>query len=124
MAADGSLHVVQSAVWIVVQQRRAAHHHSGCAKAALQGVMLDEGLLNRMQLAIASQAFYRRDASFAHVKGEGHAARGDLAVHQYGTGRASSPVASDFRAGQPQLLPEKIGERSCRIDVYRYGPAI
>ena len=49
MAADRLLHVVQRAVGIALDELRATHDHARRAEAALQGVVLDESLLHRVQ---------------------------------------------------------------------------
>src|SRR5207247_7093449 len=48
---------------IFLEQRDGAHHHSGRAEAALEAMLFDEALLNRMELAIRLEAFDRSDFS-------------------------------------------------------------
>jgi hypothetical protein len=51
VAADRRLTSLGRWIGHALQQRRAAHHHAGRAEAALQGIVLDEGSLNRCSVS-------------------------------------------------------------------------
>ena len=57
MPAHCAAHVIEIAVRIALDEMRAAHDHARRAEAALQGVVLDERLLYRMELLTLRESF-------------------------------------------------------------------
>ena len=49
-------------------QRDGRHHLAGCAEAALEGIVIDEGLLNRVESAVLGKTLDGRDI---HAIGRG-----------------------------------------------------
>src|ERR1051326_9107737 len=117
MTADREFDFIERAFGIAFHQRRTAHHHSRRAKSALHGVMLDKGSLNRMKLFPVSQTFDCRDLLAASVESESHATRRHFAVEPDRAGRACASIASDFRTGESQILPEDLNQRRRGIHV-------
>src|SRR5258708_6834041 len=76
----------------------------GRAIAALERVMVDERLLQRMQLSVGCEAFDRGDLG-AIVHDRKRQARIDApSVNQYGAGAALALIAAFLRAGQVEAL--------------------
>ena len=73
VAADRGADIVGIGCRHAVKECRAAHDHPRRAKAALQGVMLDERLLHRMQRVALRQTLDRGDGARADIDGEHHA---------------------------------------------------
>src|SRR5713226_2453189 len=59
--AQPLLNLLGSGVWVLVQKRLAGNHESRRADATLLSVVIDKGLLNRMQFVALHQAFYGGD---------------------------------------------------------------
>ena len=65
--------------------------------AALEGVLVDECLLHRMQLAArCRQTFDGIDLAYLHRRGQGQARQHTLAVDVHGTGAALALIANLF----------------------------
>jgi hypothetical protein len=103
---------------------RATHHHAGRAEAALQGVVIDERLLHRMEPLALGESLDRRDLLAACIHREGHAARDDFAIEPHGTCGARAAVAADLGAGESELVAQHFHQRRRRIDVHGARPAI
>ena len=83
----------------------------GRAVAALQAVVLPEGLLHRVQLVTVGQAFDGGDVGAVGLDGE-HGARLDrLAADEDGAGPARRRVAADVGAGEPDHVAQVVDEQ-------------
>src|SRR5262245_58333118 len=49
---------------VLVEEGCGGEHHAAQAKAALRGLLVDEGLLDRMWLLSCAESFERRDLGF------------------------------------------------------------
>ena len=94
----------------------AGHDLPGRAIAALEGVALDEGGLQRMELVALRQALDGRDLAPLHEGSEREARFHALAVHQHRAGAALAEAAALLRAGQMQVLAQRIEQRGARIE--------
>ena len=94
----------------------AGHDLPGRAIAALEGVALDEGGLQRMKLIALRQAFDGRDLAPLHERGEREARFHALAVHQHRAGAALAEAAAFLRAGEMQVLAQSVEQRGARIE--------
>ena len=94
----------------------AGHDLPGGAIAALEGVALDEGGLQRMELLALGEALDGRDLASLHKGGEREARFHALAVHQHRAGAALAEAAALLRAGQMQVLAQGIEQRGARIE--------
>src|SRR5262249_43687790 len=84
---------------------------AGSAVAALEGVMLDEGLLQRVKRASLRQAFDGRDPR-AIVHNRQREARIDApALEENGAGAALAVVAPLFRSGEVEIEAQRIEQR-------------
>ena len=86
------------------------------AIAALEGVVVHEGLLQRMQRATLAQALDRDDVRAIARYGERQAAVDSLAVDQDRAGAALAMVAAFLGAGQVLLLAKQIEQRRPGLD--------
>ena len=94
--------------WVrsLLQQAYAGQDHSGRAVAALHGVGLDEGLLQRMEAAVLRQTFDGGDLfSFDFRDGCNAGAHG-RAIDEHGAGSAMAFATAILAAGEFQLVAE------------------
>ena len=92
---------------IPLQRSRYRHHHPGRAKSALQCVMLDKSRLHRMHFRDCPEPFNSRDLMPPRINRQHHARRDRPAIQMHRTCAARTPVANQFRPGQPQMLPKR-----------------
>ena len=94
-------------------------HHPRRAEAALEAVLLLERGLDRVQGAVALEAFDRRDLTAVGLHREHGARLHRLAVEQHRARAATRRVAADVRAGQPGAGADVVGEEHAWLDVVR-----
>jgi len=86
----------------------------GVTVAALEGVMVDERLLEGVQVvAIGRQPFDGDDLSFLVRDGQGQAAIDAPTVEQDGAGPTLPVVAALLGAGEAEPLAQRIQQRPC-----------
>src|SRR5438034_10991735 len=79
------------------------------AIAALEGIMGEEGRLDRMKIASASaQAFDGGDRPALDLRGERQATENTLAIDMHGTGATLTLIAALLRAGKAHMLAQGI----------------
>src|SRR5208282_2886056 len=88
-------------------QARSRHDHARCAEAALKALCLQEGLLHRMQLAVARQAFDRRDRAALGAIGRKEARMHRVAIDHHGAGAAIAGIASFFHAETAEFAQKR-----------------
>ena len=86
--------------------------HAGSAEAALDGGVVDEGLLQAVQPPILGESFNRRDRPATGFVGKRTAGAHPDAVQQDGAGAADSQLTATFGAGKLEVAPE---DRLARI---------
>ena len=94
----------------------AGHDLPGRAVAALEGVALDEGGLQRVQLFALRQALDGRDLAPLDEGSEREARFHALAVHQHRAGAALAEAAALLRAREMQVLAQGVEQRGARIE--------
>ena len=124
VAADRPPHVVVRRSGVLLDQRRADQHHPGGAEAALEAVLLLEGSLDRVQLAVRLEPLDGRDLVAVGLDGEHGAGLDRAAVEQHGAGAAAGGVAPDVRTGQPDRAPDVVHQQDPRFDVLGVGRAV
>src|SRR5262249_55666084 len=97
------------------QEIERRHQHAGRAEAALQPVMLAKRLLQRMELSVAHQALHRSELGAVGLDGEHDARARGLAVEQDRTRAADPVLATDMRAGEPQILADEVDQQLARL---------
>src|SRR5580658_9514439 len=119
-------------VRIVVQQRDSGHHLSAGTESALRSELGDECRLHLVQLAVRSlDAFDRGDLAVTHaVRQRRTGIHGD-SLDDDGAGAAFAMIAAELRAGQTELVADRVGQRFLRqnvdatagtVDVQRHQP--
>ena len=92
------------------------HDHAGRAEAALQAMMLAEGFLHRMQLAVLGETLDRHHIGTVAGNGERRAGLHGLAVDMDHAGAALAGVAADMCAGQTKLVPQELDQQRAAFD--------
>src|SRR5229473_322897 len=109
---------------IALEELRGRHDHARRAEAALQPVLLPEGVLDRVQLAVLGHAFDRGDLRAVGLDGQHGAGLHGLAVQMDDAGPALARVAAHVRAGEPGQLADEVHEEEPGLDVMRVSDAI
>ena len=92
------------------------HDHAGRAEAALQAVILAEGLLHRMQLLAVGEALDGEHVGAVRLHRQHGAGLDRLAVDMDDAAAALRGVAADMGAGQPQDLAQELDQQRARLD--------
>src|SRR5262245_39167162 len=102
---------------VLVQEPDRRHDHPGRAEAALEPMVLLEGRLHRVHLAVGREALDGGDLRPVRLDRE-HAARlHGLAVDVDGAGAAGDGVAAHVRAGEVEVLAEEVDEQPTLLDL-------
>src|SRR3954469_18977021 len=109
---------------IVVEEGGGGEDHPRRAVAALEAAMLHEGLLDRMQGAVARQPLDGGDLAVARRAERGDARADGLAVDEHGAGAADPGAAAVLGAGQPQVGAEHPEELAAVVGVEGGGTAV
>src|SRR5713226_4073485 len=109
---------------IALEELRRRHDHARRAEAALQPVLLPEGVLDRVQLAVLGHAFDRGDLRAVGLDGQHGAGLHGLAIQMDGAGPALAGVAAHVRAREPGQLADEVHEQEPGLDVMRVSDAI
>ena len=100
-----------------IAERRA--DLAGGAVAALEAVVLEEGLLQRVQLVAVGQALDGGDLGAVGGDREHQAGVDAAAVEQDGAGAALAVVAALLGAGQIEVLAQGVEQGGAVVDVER-----
>ena len=92
------------------------HQEARRAEPALQRVALAEGLLHRVQHLAAAVVVARQALDGGHLvpvdlDGEHQARAHRVAVDQHRARAADAVLAADVRAGQPEVVPQRVGQQ-------------
>src|ERR1017187_3499704 len=87
-------------VRVALQQLAGSHDHARRAEAALEAVLVPEGFLHGVQIAIGGQAFDGDDFAAVGLDGEHGTTFDDFAVERDGAFAADGRFAADVRAGE------------------------
>src|SRR5690554_79367 len=110
VASDPVADFLFAGIGYFVQQSVGAHDHAGRTEPALQTVLLHEGLLYGVQLAILSEPLDRQDLAPFGLYGEHRARLHRQAIDIDGTGSAVRGFTTDVRAGVLTLLAQGVYE--------------
>src|SRR5215211_7022768 len=123
-AGDRGPDLLLARVGVLVEQPTRGHEHARRAEPALQGVLLVEALLHRVELAVALERLDRADLMALGHRREDRARLDRLAVHQHHAGAAVGRVAAPVGAGQAGVLADEVHEQPARLDVARNALAV
>src|SRR6516225_999694 len=103
---------------LAVDNVDGGHDHAGGAIAALQPVMLAEGLLHGMQRSVGiGETFDGEHLRPLDLPDEYRARLHGLAVDVHDTGAALRRVAAHMGAGEPQVLAQELHQQRARIHI-------
>ena len=106
-------------------KRFRRHDHARRAIAALEGKLIDERLLQRMERAVGFfQSFNGHDAFAARFIGQIGTGADGRTVNQHCTGAANLDFAGNFSAVQIQRVAQDFSESFLRLAVYLPGFAV
>src|SRR5947209_4726957 len=101
---------------MMVEKRLTSHHKSGSTETALLRVVVNKGLLDRMELSILRQAFNRGDLMGLCVNGQHRAGINRFAVQMHRTCAAGATVAHALGAGQVELVAQSVEQCDPRFE--------
>jgi hypothetical protein len=85
------------------------------AKSALQAMVIDESLLQRMQLVAGRQALDRAYLFSLRLDGKHQAGADHLAINDHSAGTADAVLAADMRSGLPAFVADGIDQSAARL---------
>src|SRR2546430_6584458 len=124
VAFEAPTDLVLGRVRVLRQQVGRGHDEARCAVPALQAVLVPEGLLDRVQLAILGQALDRGQALALGLDGEHRAALHRLAVDVDCAGAALACIAPDVRPGEPEVVTKVMHEQEPGLDLMLVPAAV
>src|SRR5580698_131405 len=116
--------VLVADVQIFLQHVRCQHQKTRRAIAALQAVIVDEGLLQHRQLVAVGKALDGADFLALRLNGEHQAGAHRLVVDNYGTGAADAVLAADMGASLAAIVADGVDQRLARLDADRIIAAV
>src|SRR5713101_3640576 len=109
---------------VALEELGRGHDHARRAEAALQPVLLPEGVLDGVQLAVLGHAFDRGDLRAVGLDGQHGTGLHGLSIQMDGAGPALAGVAAHVRAREPGQLADEVHEQEPGLDVMRVSDAI
>src|SRR5215208_1827138 len=106
---------------VLSQQRRRAHQHARRAVAALQSVVVAEGLLEGAQLLLFREPLDGLDRRAVRLHREQHAALHERAVEDHAASAAVAGIAADMGASQVEVVADQVHEQAPRLDLPLVG---
>lgn len=103
--------LVQIRARVLPKEPFGRHDLAGGAIAALKGVFLQKGLLDRSQFVPVHEAFKRRNQCSFRLDGKGHTGVPGNAVHEDRACPTLPTLAPDLCSREAEALPEDIEER-------------
>jgi len=111
-------------VWMVFEQLHSRHHHARRTETALKAMTLAEGRLHRMQFALVTEPFDRRDLGALRLHSQDRAGFNGATVHVHGTGAALSGVATHVGSGEMQLVADQLDQEGPGININLNGTPV
>src|SRR5262249_34539697 len=116
--------VIVADVRVALEHACRQHEEARCAKAALQAVMVDERLLQRVQLVAVCQAFDGADLAAFRLHGTHEARATRFAVEQNRARAAHAMLAADMGSGLPAIVADRIDQRAAWIHPDRMAASV
>jgi hypothetical protein len=104
-------------VRVLGEERHRGQHHPRRAEAALEPVLLVEGLLDGVEGAVLCEALDRRQLLPVGLDGEERARLHRLPVHEQRARPARGRIAADVRTGEAEHVPQVVHEEQSGLDV-------
>src|SRR3984893_7670167 len=127
-AADVAAHVLGDVLVsrgvALLEQRDGRHDLARGTVAALERVVLDEGLLHRVELAVLRQPFAGGHLVPFAGGCKGQAGEHAPAVQPYRAGAARALVAAFLRSGEPEVLTQRVEQAHARLQNQRVRLAV
>src|SRR6056297_1180049 len=125
VALEAEADVVLGRVRVLLEQAGGRHHHARRAVAALETVVLHEGLLHRVQRSVSGgHAFDGAHLLAVGLDGQHGATLHRLAVEVDGAGAARRRVAADVGSGEPDVFADVLHQQGARLHVVRVLGAV
>src|SRR5579864_8607042 len=121
---QGLFYVLGGGFWVAIEERFRGEHHAAEAETALRGLLINEGLLQRMRLLRRAQALQGHDFGFSDGADRCNAGASGAAVQQNRAGAALTEAAAEFGAAQLEFVAEHIEQRRGRINIHGMGAAV
>src|SRR4030095_5604584 len=100
------------------------HEEARRAVAALEPVVLAEGLLERRQRVADGEALDRLDRATAHLNGEQQARAHRRSIHDDRARAAYAVLAAQVGPRQLEIVAQEVGERLARLDRALVAPPV
>src|SRR3954469_8156888 len=124
IAADPLADLVLARLRVLVEQPGRLHDHPGRTEAALEAVLIPEGLLERVEVGAVRHTFDGLDLMPVRLDGEHRAGLGTDAVEMDRARAAVARVAADVRPGQPEDIAQEVDKEEARLDVGLAGLSV
>src|SRR6266850_5239636 len=124
VAIHGTHDLMVRRLRVFSQQREGGENHAGCAEAALHGVVLQKGLLERMQAPVLFETLDGDDGLVADSSNLRMAGTGGHTIDQDGAGAALAFTAAIFTAGEIEIVAQNAEQSSLAVDIDFNGLAI
>ena len=109
---------------ILLQKSLGGHDESGSAEGALEPLLLDERLLDRVQLVDVPQALDGQDFLSLRLHAQNDTCRHRFAVHDDGARTAFALVARNPHPVQAEPFSQYVGEGFVALDIEIVCPAV
>src|SRR5687767_12251934 len=97
---------------------RRKHQKARRAKSALQAMVIDESLLQRMQLVPGCQTLDRAYLFPLRLDSKHQAGTDRLAINHHSAGATDAVFAADMRSGLPAFVADGIDQSAARLHAY------
>lgn len=103
-------------VRVVLQKISCRHDHTWSAKTTLQAMFFTKTFLNGMKLTVFGQTLNGGNVAAFGLYGQGGAGFYGMAVHQYGTGTATTGITANVCTRESQCIPEVLHQQLSGFD--------
>src|SRR5262249_8893353 len=110
--------------WITVEQCLGRDQDAGKAIAALTGLLIEKGLLQRVRPVRRAEALYRRDGFASHRRQRLAAGLFRAAVDQHHAAAALLLAAAEFGANEAEVIAQDVEQRRVSVGSDADGVAV
>jgi hypothetical protein len=116
--------IMFSRVWIVVQQIPCTQEHTRSAEAAMDGIVIQEGFLERGEFLAGGKSFHCGNSAAFDLRCQDEAGIDGNPVEKHGTGPAFADFAPALRAGKSERFPQQIEKGQVSMDFCSNTPSV